>query len=197
MMADRQVHVAGVHLYDEESGEYNVAPVRRRLGGRALTLVNLAVWEQGLVVAAGNPKKIRAIGDLARKGVRTGGARERHRLAGAASPPGRRGGSAAQGGGAGGRRARAHGGGPDRGRRGADAGIATRAARRGHGLDFIPLAEARFDLVMPRETADDVRLQRLLDVLGSQRFKRDLGGLAGYGTARTGHVVAEVAEVAA
>ena len=70
MLADRQVHVAGVHLFDEESGDYNVASVRQRLGGRAMVLINLAVWEQGLVVAAGNPKRIRGIADVARKGVR-------------------------------------------------------------------------------------------------------------------------------
>jgi hypothetical protein len=46
---------------------------------------------------------------------------------------------------------------------------------------------------MPRQATDDARVQRLLDVLASERFKRDLGGLAGYGTARTGQVVAEVA----
>jgi molybdate-binding protein/DNA-binding XRE family transcriptional regulator len=192
MLADRQVHLAGVHLFDEDSGEHNVAPVRRRLGGRAMALVNLAIWEQGLVVAAGNPRKIRTIGDLARKGVRTvgresgTGAQELlHRLAAEEGVPRKAVGLVAV--------ARGHMAVAQTVASGAaDAGIATRAAAAGHGLDFIPLAEARFDLVMPRETADDVRLQRLMDVLGSQRFKRDLGGLAGYGTTRTGQVVAEV-----
>jgi putative molybdopterin biosynthesis protein len=193
LMAERQVHLAGVHLFDEESGEHNVAPVRRRLGGRAMVLVNLAVWEQGLVVAAGNPKKVRGMADLARKGVRVvgresgSGSQELfNRLAAEEGVPRRaleivavaRGHLAVA-------QAVAAGG--------ADAGIATRAAAAGHGLEFLPLAEARFDLAVPRETMEDLRLQRLLDVLQSQRFRRDLGGLAGYGTARTGQVVAEVA----
>jgi molybdate-binding protein/DNA-binding XRE family transcriptional regulator len=193
MMAERQVHVAGLHLYDEESGDYNVAPVRRRLGGRAMVLVNLAVWEQGLVVAAGNPKRIRGIADLARKGVRvvgresgTGSQELFTRLAAEEGVPRRavevvivaRGHHAVA-------QAVASGG--------ADAGIATRAAAACHGLEFLPLAEARFDLAVPRQATDDARVQRLLDVLASQRFRRDLGGLAGYGTARTGQVVAEVA----
>jgi molybdate-binding protein/DNA-binding XRE family transcriptional regulator len=193
MIAERQVHLAGLHLYDEETGEYNVAPVRRRLGGRAMVLVNLAVWEQGLVVAAGNPRKIRGVADLARRGVRvvgrengTGSQELFNRLAAEEGVPRRaidvvtvaRGHLAVA-------QAVATGG--------ADAGVATRAAAACHGLEFLPLAEARFDLAVPRPSTDDVRVQRLLDVLQSERFKRDLGGLAGYGTARTGQVVAEVA----
>ena len=74
----------------------------------------------------------------------------------------------------------------------ADAGIATRAAAVCHGLEFLPLAEARFDLVIPLERRRTIRCKRLIDVLQSARFRRDLGSLAGYGTARTGQIVAEV-----
>jgi putative molybdopterin biosynthesis protein len=193
LIADRQVHLAGLHLFDEESGDYNIAPVRRRLGGRAMVLLNLASWEQGLLVAAGNPKKLRAVPDLARKGVRvvgresgTGSQELLNRLAAEEGVPRRaldvvsvaRGHLAVA-------QAVAAGG--------ADAGIATRAAAASHGLEFLPLAEARFDLAVPSEHTDDARVQRLLEVLQSERFRRDLGGLAGYGTARTGQVVAEVA----
>ena len=192
MLADRQVHIAGVHLFDEESGDYNVASVRQRLGGRAMVLINLAVWEQGLVVAAGNPKKIRGIADVARKGVRlvaresgTGSQELFKRLALEEGVPRRAldvvvvaNGHMAL--------ARTVAAGA------ADVGIATRAAAGCHGLEFLPLTEARFDLVIPRERAEDMRVRRLLDVLESPRFKRDLGSLAGYGTARTGQIVAEV-----
>jgi putative molybdopterin biosynthesis protein len=193
MIAERQVHLAGLHLFDEESGDYNVAPVRRRLGGRAMVLVNLAVWEQGLVVASGNPKKIRGVADLARKGLRvvgresgTGSHELFTRLAAEQGIPRKaiqvvtvaRGHLAVA-------QAVAAGG--------ADTGVATRAAAAAHGLEFLPLAEARFDLALPRQHAGDPRVQRLLEVLASERFKRDLGGLAGYGTARTGQVIAELA----
>jgi putative molybdopterin biosynthesis protein len=192
MLADRQVHVAGVHLHDEESGEFNVAPVRRRLGGRAMVLINLAIWEQGLVVAAGNPKKIRGIADLPRKGLRlvgresgTGSQELLNRLAAEEGVPrktldvvsvvhGHLALAQAVAAGA------------------ADAGMATRAAAVSQGLDFLPLAEARFDLVIPLERLEDERCKRLIDVLQSARFRRDLGSLAGYGTARTGKIVAEV-----
>jgi putative molybdopterin biosynthesis protein len=193
LLAERKVHLAGVHLYDEESRDHNVAPVRRRLGGRAMLLVNLAVWEQGLVVAAGNPRQIRGVADLARKGVRvvgrepgTGAQELFTRLAADEGVPRKavevvavaRGHMAVA-------QAVASGA--------ADVGIATRAAASAHGLEFRALAEARFDLVMPAAAAADPRLERLLEVLGSHRFKRDLGGLAGYGTTRTGQVVAEIA----
>jgi putative molybdopterin biosynthesis protein len=192
LLADRQVHVAGVHLYDEESGDYNVAPVRRRLGGRAMVLINLALWDQGLVVAPGNPRRIRGVADLARKGVRvvaresgTGSQELFNRLAAeegvarkALEVVGVAHGHLAVA------QAVAAGG--------ADAGMATRAAAVSLGLEFLPLHEARFDLVIPLEWLEDDRCKRLIDVLQSARFKRDLGSLAGYGTARTGKIIAEV-----
>jgi putative molybdopterin biosynthesis protein len=193
LLARGEVHLAGLHLFDQDTGEFNVAAVRRRFEGRAMVVVNLAAWEQGLVVAPGNPRRIRKVGDLGRKGVRVIG-RERGsgsdelftRLTMQAGLPRKavavvavaRGHLAV---------ARAIGTG------GADTGIATRAAATSCGLDFLPLAEARFDLAMSAETASDPRVQRLLEVLTSPSFRRDLGGLPGYGTARTGNLIAELA----
>jgi putative molybdopterin biosynthesis protein len=193
MLARGEVHVAGLHLYDEDSGDFNVAVVRRRFGGRGMVLVNLAVWEQGLVVAEGNPKKLRKMADLTRKGVRVIGRERgtgsdelftrltvdegipRKAVSFAGIARGHMAVAAAVAAGT------------------ADTGIATRAAAASHGLDFLPLAETRFDLAMSKQAAADLRLQRLLDVLGSARFRRDLGGLTGYGSERTGQVVAELA----
>jgi molybdate-binding protein len=196
MLARGEVNVAGLHLRDEESGQYNVAAVRRRLAGGAWRVVNLSQWEEGLVVAPGNPRKFRRVGDLAGKGVRVVG---REPGAGAQQLLLR---LAARDGLAAGALdvvAVAHGHlavaaavavGT------ADAGIATRAAAVSHGLGFVPLEEARFDLVLP--AAPDERLERLLDVLASARFRRDLGSVAGYGSGKTGRVMAELsAEVTA
>jgi putative molybdopterin biosynthesis protein len=186
MLARQEVHLAGLHLFDEASGDYNVAAVRRRFPGQAMVLVNLAVWELGLVVAAGNPRRIRDVGDLPRRGVRvvareegTGAQELLVRLLGGKTitpvtvARGHVAVAAAVAGGV------------------ADVGIATRAAAR--GLDFLPLAEARFDLALPGRAAQDQRLERLREVLSSARFRRDLGSLPGYGTAHTGRIVAEVA----
>jgi molybdate-binding protein/DNA-binding XRE family transcriptional regulator len=193
MLCRGDVHLAGVHLFDADRNEHNVAAVRARCAGRAMTLVNLALWEQGLVVPPGNPRKIRGVVDLARKGVKLVGREE---------------GTGAQE--LLGRLAAARGVAPGRLRvvtvvrshqavaaavatGAADAGVATRAAAASHGLGFVPLAEARFDLVLPTSAAGNERVGRLLEVLGSARFRADLGSLPGYGVARTGRVVAEVA----
>ena len=193
MLARGEVHLAGLHLFDEDSGDFNVAAVRRQFGGRAMVLVNLAVWEQGLVVARGNSKRICKMADLGRKGVRvvsrqkgTGSDELFTRLTVEEGIPRKaitfvgmaRGHMAVASSVAAGA---------------ADTGISTRAAASSHGLDFLPLAEARFDLAMSKQAAGDARVQRLVDVLGSARFRRDLSGLAGYGIERTGKVVAEIA----
>ena len=43
-----EVHIAGMHLYDPESGEHNTPFVRDALAGRAAVLITLGVWEEGL-----------------------------------------------------------------------------------------------------------------------------------------------------
>ena len=63
-------HVAGSHLMDEETGEYNVAFVQRYLPGMPVVLVNLVCRVQGLIVPAGNPKRLSSLADLAREDVR-------------------------------------------------------------------------------------------------------------------------------
>jgi putative molybdopterin biosynthesis protein len=193
MLARGEVHLAGLHLFDEKTGDYNIAAVKRSFRRRSMLLVNLAVWEQGLVVARGNPRRIHGVSDLARRGIRlvgredgTGSAELLHRLAAKEGLP--RGALKVVG------TARSHAAVAHAVAVGAaDVGITTRAAAARHGLELLPLAEARFDLVLPGDAAKDPRLQRLLDVVGSTRFRRDLGGLTGYGTSRTGELVAEIA----
>src|SRR5208283_5207223 len=68
-LADESVHVAGVHLRDPKSGDYNFASVRRAFGSRRICLINFARWEVGLATAAGNPHGIRDFSDLARAEV--------------------------------------------------------------------------------------------------------------------------------
>jgi putative molybdopterin biosynthesis protein len=158
-----------------------------------MVLLNLAVWELGLVVKAGNPKKITSVADLGRRGVTmigrqsgTGSQELLSRLMAEEGVP----------------RKAVHVVAVARGHAAvalsvaagaADTGVATRAAATSQGLEFLPLAEARFDLAMAAGAARDGPLERLRDVLGSARFRRDLGSVAGYGTSRTGTTVAEIA----
>ena len=76
----------------------------------------------------------------------------------------------------------------------ADVGVATRDAALAFGLRFVPLAEERYDLVIPHALMRDPRIERLLDVLVSQASRRELDAL-GYDVESTGCRVAEVRKV--
>lgn len=188
-------HVAGLHFSGASAGDPNLEAARRALGATGGLLVAYAEWEQGLMVAAGNPKRLRDAADLARRGVRLvdreeGSASRRlldELLDAAGVPraairrvaPEARGHVEAA-------RAVTHGA--------ADAGVGLRAVARAFGLDFVPLAPARFDLAVPRDLATHPAVAAMLDAMQTRAFRRELETFAGYSTARTGSVVAEFGE---
>jgi molybdate-binding protein/DNA-binding XRE family transcriptional regulator len=186
-LKEGKVHIAGSHLEDSKSGEFNLPYIREQFPGEEILLVTFARWEEGLVVASGNPKGIRAAGDLARKAVRfvnrepgSGSRALLDRLLSAA-------GISSSG---------VHG--YDRIAFGhlpaayhilageADACIATRSAAQTFGLDFVPLHHARYDLVMRKRTGDLPSVKAFLDVLQRATLRRKLEVLAGYDTSQTG-----------
>lgn len=191
-LGKRQTHVAGVHLVDPRTGDANVADVRRLASAEPLVLITLARWEAGIVLASGNPKRVRSAGDLARRGLRLAarevgsGARrlldQELKKAGVSPDVAR---SAAL---------EAHGqlevaqavalG-------AADAGIATRDAALAFGLDFVPLAQERYDLALPLALSSEPRLQRWFDALSSAAVRRELAFL-GYDVTQAGTRVAEI-----
>jgi putative molybdopterin biosynthesis protein len=63
-----------------------------------------------------------------------------------------------------------------------DCCLATRAAARAFGLNFIPLVSERYDLVIRKQHFDLPRIQNLLDILSRSNFRRELEGLGGYDT---------------
>ena len=65
-----ETHLAGCHLLDAGTGEYNVADVRRYLPDTPVVIVRLVGRTQGLMVAPGNPLDITALDDLLRSDVR-------------------------------------------------------------------------------------------------------------------------------
>jgi putative molybdopterin biosynthesis protein len=179
--------IAGCHLLDVDSGEYNLPFVRHLFPDREITLVTLAFREQGLLVAPGNPHQIRGLQDLARPEVtminRNRGSGTRlwldSQLASLALTPQALHGYA--------REVRTHTAVAEAITAGrVDVGLGLQAAARRYGLDFVPLFQERFDLVMPREQFENHRLQPLLDYLQSAAFRRQLESLSGYGTAHTG-----------
>lgn len=188
-LAAGRAHVAGTHMVTPR-GEPDLRGARRALAGGGGRVITFARWEQGLVLAPGNPREIRSLEDLTRPGVRLvnrpPGAGSRHlldaRLEEAGVSPevlegyGREVGSHAEV-----CQAVLMGS--------ADAGVAVASLAVLCGLDFLPLGEVRFDLVVRSDALGHPAVQALLELLGEGRFLRELGGLPSYQVAATGEVV--------
>jgi putative molybdopterin biosynthesis protein len=191
-LGKRQVHIAGVHLVDARSGDANVSDVRRLAGNEASVVITLARWEAGIVLPPGNPKRIHRGAHLTRRGLRlavrelgSGARRLLDRELKSAGGPNALARSAVV---------------QARGQLevaqavalgAADAGIATRDAALAFGLDFVSLAEERYDLALPLALLSDARLQRWFDALTSAAVRRELSVL-GYDVRQSGTRVAEV-----
>jgi molybdate-binding protein/DNA-binding XRE family transcriptional regulator len=189
-LKEGKVHIAGSHLEDARTGEFNLPYIREEFPDDEMMVVTFARWEEGLVVASGNPKNVREAADLARKDIRIvnrePGSGSRALLdkllekAGVAA-------------------SKVHG--YERVAFGhlaaaycvstgeAGACMATRPAARTFGLDFVPLHSARYDLAMRKRTADLPAAKALLDVLQRATLRRKLEMLAGYDTSQTGTLV--------
>jgi molybdate-binding protein/DNA-binding XRE family transcriptional regulator len=190
-LSEGKVHVAGSHLEDPKTGEFNLPYIRKQFPGEDFSVVTFARWEEGFVVTPGNPKRVRKIEDLARKTVRfvnrepgSGSRGLLDTLLGQAGMDG----------------AKVQG--YDRVAHGhlaaaycvvsreADVCLATRSAAQTFGLDFIPLHSERYDLVMRKRTADLPAVKAFLDVLQRATLRRKLEVLAGYDTSQTGTLLA-------
>jgi molybdate-binding protein/DNA-binding XRE family transcriptional regulator len=190
-LSEGKVHIAGSHLEDPKTGEFNLPFIRKQFPGEEFSVVTFAQWEEGLVTVPGNAKGIGRIEDLARKNVRFvnrepgSGSRAllEKLLAGAGVDTSKVQGydSIAYG-----HLAAAY----CVLSREADVCLATRSAAQTFGLDFIPLHSERYDLVMRRRTTELPAVKALLDVLQRSALRRKLEVLAGYDTTHTGAVIA-------
>ena len=186
-----EIHMAGTHLYDPKTGEHNIPFVRDALKGKASVLIAFGVWEEGLLVASGNPMGLRTVADLAQTGVsvvnREVGSGSRlllerklqdekvpfhevkgfdhivytHQDVAQAIATGI-----------------------------ADAGISTASIAATFGLGFIPLHQSRYDLAILKQYLEETPVQQLLSTLGHQRVHSQLEVLGGFDTSKTGEVVA-------
>jgi putative molybdopterin biosynthesis protein len=185
-----KIHVAGSHLEDAASGDFNVPQIRRLMPDEDVTVVTFARWQEGFVVARKNPLGIRTAADLAARNVRIvnrepgAGSRllldELLRTAGLPAA-GVRGYETLAAGHLDAARWVASGL--------ADCCVATASAARAFGLDFVPLREERFDLAVRRECLQLPAVRGLLDTLQLAALRRKLQDLAGYDTSGTGSVV--------
>jgi molybdate-binding protein/DNA-binding XRE family transcriptional regulator len=185
------IHVAGSHLRDETTGESNLPQVRKLFPRGAAAVITFAVWEEGIVVAKGNPKSIHEIGDFARKGVtlvnREPGSGSRSLLDSSLKRLGIPVSKVA------GYSQVAYGHLPAawQVRTGqVDGCVATRAAARVFGLDFVPLVSERYDLVIRKPHVSLPAVQLLLDTLNRSAFRREMECLGGYDISGAGKQVA-------
>jgi putative molybdopterin biosynthesis protein len=70
-----------------------------------------------------------------------------------------------------------------------DVGLGIKSAARALGLDFVPLVEERYDLLIPGEMFDTPMIQAVLAVIDTPLFKQTVEGMGGYSTRETGHLV--------
>jgi len=182
-------HMASSHLIQEEGDDFNFQFAAEELRDLP-AVINFCFREQGLVLAKGNPCGIRSVADLGRKELRVvnrplatgtrllfdrqlqkanvasetmvgyGHEVHRHLDVGLEILSGR-----------------------------ADAGPAIRAVAGILGLDFLPLARERFDLLVTRERFFDKGVQQFLGLLHEPAFRRMAEGLEGYDLSQSGRVI--------
>ena len=191
---NRTVNLATAHLWDGDSGEFNVPYVRHYLPGMRVVVVNLAYRMEGFYVAPGNPKQIKEWGDMVRKDVRLvnrergSGARvlldenlrrrdidsrnilgyddeEMSHLAVASYVA----------------------------RGEADVGFGMeKAAMQVQNVEFIPMQNERYDMVFLRQDLEKPHFQAVLTILRSKAFQNEVSGMGGYDISKMGEVMAEI-----
>ncbi len=188
-----EAHLAGSHLLDPVTGVYNILYIKKYLSGISTMVFGFVGREQGLMVKRGNPKKIVGLEDLKNPKViyinRQRGAGTRvlldyhlsklgisgedikgynqeeytHLGVAAAIASGR-----------------------------ADCGLGIPAAAQSLGLDFIPLFQETYQLLIPKVFAESELLRPLLDVLYDQSFHSAVLSMPGYDVSQMGKLIEEV-----
>lgn len=188
-----EAHLAGSHLLDPQTGEFNLPYIRQYLPETPVTLVEWVGRIQGLLVKKGNPLQIHGLEDLTRPEVRfvnrQRGAGTRvlldyhlerlgidpaqvqgydqeeytHLAVAAAVASGR-----------------------------ADCGLGVMAAAQALDLDFIPLFSERYQLVIPTVYYESELLRPLRDLMQDETFRRSVQGLPGYTVENMGQIVAQL-----
>ncbi len=177
-----EAHVAGMHLLEPETGQYNIAFLKQYLSDRQVMLVNLVYRQQGFMVIKGNPRNIVAFEDLLRPDVsfinRQGGSGTRlltdyHLKEKGISPKAIKGYD---------REEYTHMAVASAVLTGiADTGIGILAAANALGLDFIPVAKERYDLAIPREFLCMPQITAMLDIIRHDRdYRSAVAHLGGY-----------------
>lgn len=186
-----EAHFAGSHLLDVDTGEYNLSYIQKYLSDIPLRLFGWVERVQGMVVAKGNPKHVISIADLQQSDVRfvnrqrgsgtrnlldywlkkqgiiseqiSGYEQEEYTHLGVAAAV------------ASGR---------------ADCGLAIEASALALDLDFIPLFEESYQLVIPESSIADPLLAPLFDLMNDERLKNAILAMPGYRVTQLGCTLA-------
>jgi len=180
-------HVAGAHLLDTATGEYNSSYIQKYLRGVPTHVYNLVVREQGLIIQRGNPKQVKGIGDLTRDDLsfvnRQPGSGTRilfdYKLQEMGIDPSQIRGydneeythmnvAVAVSNGM------------------ADVGLGIMAAAKALDLDFVPVLREQYDLVIPSSFVNDHKIQLLISVARSKGFRKRVEALGGYNAEKSG-----------
>lgn len=178
------VHAAGVHLRDADGG-YNTTAVSHLPGGAQV--VGFTAWREGLVLRPELAPVITGVDSLVkdqRRVVNREAGAEARRLLD--RELGRLGIDRAELPGYDTRAAGHLQVASAVAARLADAGVASEPVARAYGLDFLPLADERFDLVLPGAHLGSREVQGLLKVLASPWLLAQLASLPGYDLASCG-----------
>ena len=182
-------HIAGSHLLDPESGQYNITYVKRYLNGMAASIFNLVLREQGLIIPAGNPKGIKNLSDLCRDDIifvnRQAGSGTRVLLDYKLKEKGIK---------------------PqditgynhdefthmavavDVLSGAADCGLGIMAGAKALNLDFIPMVKEQYDLIIPNAFLGQPNVQVVLETIRSDAFRQQVISLGGYDPSKSGRL---------
>jgi molybdate-binding protein/DNA-binding transcriptional regulator YhcF (GntR family) len=184
-----EADIAGTHLYDEESGEYNISYAKKLIPNEPVFLINLMQRVQGLMIKPGNPKHLVGIRDLTRSDVtfinRQKGSGTRILLDSELKrqniPSNRIKGYE--------REEITHTGVASVISRGeADAGLGAQSSASAAGLDFIPISKERYDLVFIESSLEKPDIKRIVGVIQQESFHEMLGSIPGYDLSESGKI---------
>ncbi len=175
------VHVAGTHLVDRVTEEADWKVITERFGRSGVAIFSYAEWDEGFIIAPGNPKNLNGVADLCRRGVRftnrEAGSGCRRLLDELLNKEGI---------------APEQVQGYDRVtvghllaarmvRKGeVDCCISTRSVARALGLEFVPLSRKPYHLVVRKQQLKTPGVQTLIETLGRATFRRETAACTGY-----------------
>jgi putative molybdopterin biosynthesis protein len=191
-MYNRECDIVSLHLFDGDTGEYNLPYIKKILVGYPFVLINLLLRKAGFYVKKGNPLNLTSWTDLNRENVKMinrekgSGARilldEQLRIHGI----------------------------PSKNIIGyeneetnhlsvasavstgmADVGVGNEKAAKIVGVDFIPLITEQYDIVMIKSPESERLINAVREILSSQQFLSELLSLGDYDTSHTGKIIYE------